>query len=53
MFMYYYAAAVAIVSGFFDDTIAAVIIYLKHAIFYRTMGYKIVTKEIFTILIRI
>lgn len=45
MFMYYYAAA--IVSEFFDDTIAAVTIYSKHEIFYRTIGYKIVTKKIF------
>jgi hypothetical protein len=43
--MYYYAAA--IVSEFFDDTIAAVTIYSKHEIFYRTIGYKIVTKKIF------
>jgi len=35
--MYYYAAA--IVSEFFDDTIAAVTIYSKHEIFYRTIGY--------------
>jgi hypothetical protein len=41
--MYYYAAA--IVSEFFDDTITT--IYSKHVIFYRTIGYKIVTKKIF------
>jgi len=44
MFMYYRAAA--IVSKFFVDTIDGIIIYSKHAVSYRTIRYKIITKKI-------
>jgi hypothetical protein len=48
MFMYYHTAV--IVSEFFVATIVAVIIYSKHAVFYRTIGYKIITKKILELL---
>ena len=34
------------VSEFFVDTIVGVIIYSKHAVFHRTIQYKIITEKI-------